>query len=79
MLQVCVAVDGRRVEEADELVLDRVGRCARDLLRDDAATQTAEGIDFFGQSFGGEDATVVLCYDGLEAWVDLDQMSACFF
>lgn len=78
-LVAVVAGRRRRVEEAYELVFDRIGRCAGHLLRDDAAAQTAEGVDFFGEAFGGEDAAVVLCYDGLEAWVDFDQMRAGFF
>lgn len=78
-LRVLVAVDGRRVEQADELILDRLRRRAGDLLRHDAAAQTAEGIDILGESFRGEDATVMIGHDGLEQWLDLDQMRTGFF
>ncbi len=73
------AAAGQRVEEGDELVLDGLGGGAGDLLRHDAAAQAAEGVDFFGEAFGGEDAAVVLGDDGLEAWVGFDQVRACFF
>lgn len=78
-LTAAATIDGQRVEEGDELVLDGLGGGAGDLLRHDATAQAAEGVDVFGEAFGREDAAVVLGDDGLEAWVGFDQVRACFF
>jgi hypothetical protein len=46
-------------EEGDEFVFDGFCCCAGDLLGYYAAGQRAEGVDFFGEAEGGEDAAVV--------------------
>jgi hypothetical protein len=74
----CICTRGgssREIEQCDEFVSDGLCRCTGDLLADDAAGKTIEGVYLFCKAGGGEERTGVCFDDGFKARVCGDEVS----